>query len=162
MYYRCVPTSGRKSKEETYATIRGLLLDIERLLVMRDDPPPPPDQLSYHEGASDPTLGLSFDAQASPAARPGLEEQKAKRAPRKTLDENDWGMMMLLIHEIQVVLAREQRRFGGSDIANVLEDLAEIAGERGPVSIKQQLAIVERMARTYSFLKVLAGFTTLK
>merc|ERR1740139_83973 len=33
-----------KSKEQTYASFRHILLDIERLLVMRDDPPrlPPP------------------------------------------------------------------------------------------------------------------------
>ena len=128
---------------------------------MRDDPPPPPDQLTYDDQI-DTALGLSFDAQASPTPRlPG--QQFPPHSPRKTLDENDWGMMMLLIHQIQVVLARESRRFNSSDIANLLEDLSEIAGERGPVSIKQQRSIVERMARTYSFLKVLAGYSaTLK
>ena len=39
-----------------------------------------------------------------------------------------------------------------SELPSLREDLAEIAGERGPVSIKQQLQIVKRMSRTYVFL----------
>jgi len=157
LYYNLMPT-GRKSKEETFATIRSLLLDIERLLVMRDDPPPAPDQLVY---SSDPALGLSFDDMGGTGtASPVQQSQERRHVPRKTLDENDWGMVMLLIHQIQSTLAKESQRFGGADIANILEDLAEVAGERGPVSIKQQRSIVERMARTYSFLKVLAGFSS--
>ena len=36
---------GRKSKGETIRALRSVLLDVERLLVMRDDPPPTPKPL---------------------------------------------------------------------------------------------------------------------
>jgi len=36
------------------------------------------------------------------------------------------------------------------------EDLAELAGERGAVSVRQQLQIISRMCRTYPFLKVVS------
>jgi hypothetical protein len=170
-YYTIMPTGRkRKSKEETFANLRSLLLDVERLLVMRDDPPNPPDQLTFN---NDPNLGLSFDDAAAANAAVNAKDRIRSNSiviegsnhivnNRKTLDENDWGMIMLLIHQIQTLLSINQNRFGSADIANFLEDLSEIAGERGPVSIKQQRAIVERMVRTYSFLKVLAGATLSK
>lgn len=39
----------------------------------------------------------------------------------------------------------------------LFEDLAELAGERGAVSVQQQLRIIARMCRTYSFLKVISS-----
>jgi hypothetical protein len=47
----------------------------------------------------------------------------------------------------------------------VAEDLAELAGERGPVSVSQQLQIISRMSRTYPFMKVISSglpFPTLR
>ena len=155
-YYFLMPGAG-KSKKETFASFRSIILDIERLLVMRDDPPPPPRRLKvgkYKErrrGASvekEPIIGLSFDdghnARGSAEGGAGTSEV--------VLNENDWGMVVLLLHEAQTLLWREQRRFLKGDFPNIFEDLAEIAGERGPVSVKQQLAIVRRMNRTYGFL----------
>ena len=69
-----------------------------------------------------------------------------------TLNENDWGMVILLLYEAQSILNKNERRFRG-ELQSLREDLAEIAGERGPVSVKQQLQIVKRMSRTYAFLK---------
>jgi len=48
IYYALLKIS--KSKEETYASLRHIVLDIERLLVMRDDPPQSPPPLTAPEG----------------------------------------------------------------------------------------------------------------
>ncbi len=168
LYYFLMPGS-KKSKEETYSTVRGVLLDIERLLLMRDDPPDAPEELvvgnAYSTAATNnpPTdfkVGLSFDTITEgdeEATNTTVKKKKSDSLNRATLNENDLGMLMLLVHEIQGIVTREQRRFTRVDRANVLEDLAELAGERGVVSIKQQLSIVSRMGRTYPFLKVLSS-----
>ena len=95
-----------KSKEETYASFRLILTDIERLLVMRDNPPN--------------TLTAShYDGALATVARPCV------------LCADDLGMLMLLIHECRSILYRDRRRFTGAIIRSVAEDLAELAGERG-------------------------------
>ena len=129
--YHAVLRLGR-SREETYADFRSILIDIERLLVMRDDPPD-----IYRT-----TLSSSSEA----------------RGTRRiaVLNSDDLGMLMLLIHELRTVLMRERRRFTRDEIRGVSEDLAELAGERGAVSVRQQLQILTRMSRTYSFLKVVS------
>ena len=48
------------SKQEIYASFRKTILDIERLLLMRDNPPPPPESLSW--GATRPTRSVSMAA----------------------------------------------------------------------------------------------------
>ncbi len=58
------------------------------------------------------------------------------------------------IHECRTILWENRRRFHNDVLRNVSEDLAEIAGERGPVSVRQQLQILSRMSRTYKFMKV--------
>lgn len=73
------------------------------------------------------------------------------------LTSDDLGMLMLLIHELRMILVRERRRFTSDEIRGLSEDLAELAGERGAVSVRQQLQILTRMSRTYSFLKVLSS-----
>jgi len=113
-----------RSKEETYAHFRTTLLDIERLLVMRDNPPDARTMTTSNTGPS-------------------------------VLDPDDLGMMMLLIHECRTILWKERRRFSTNLIRGVSEDLAELAGERGAVSVKQQLQIVSRMSRSYPFLQVI-------
>jgi len=62
-------------------------------------------------------------------------------------------MLMLHIHELRTILWQERRRFSPTALRSVSEDLAELTGERGAVSVRQQLLIVERMNRAYSFLK---------
>ncbi len=150
------------SREETYASLRNTLTDIERLLVMRDNPPSPP-ALGSPEGGFTPPL------------TPG-----GPRAP-SVLGSDDLGMLMLLIHECRVILRYNRRRFSDAIIRSVSEDLAELAGERGTfylysaelvcslfltlclhdndvgaVSVQQQLSIVSRMCRTYPFFKVVS------
>ena len=131
--YHAVLRLGR-SREETYADFRTILIDIERLLVMRDSPPDIYRQQS-HTGAPSVPAGSSV------------------------LSPDDLGMLMLLIHELRTILMRERRRFTRDEIRGVSEDLAELAGERGAVSVRQQLQILTRMSRAYSFLKVLSTGT---
>ena len=114
-----------RSKEETYAHLRSTLLDIERLLVMRDNPP-------------------------------DSKTMKTKKDGPSVLNADDLGMLMLLIHECRTILLRERRRFSSNMLRGVLEDLSELAGERGAVSVRQQLRIISRMSRTYPFLKVIS------
>ena len=118
-----------KSREETYASFRSIVLDIERLLVMRDNPP---------------------DTRCVAPVN-----TKASHNP-SVLGADDLGMLMLLIHECRTIMWRERRRFNDEMIRSVNEDLSELAGERGAVSIKQQLQIVARMTRSYPFLKVIS------
>ncbi|KAG7367549.1 ATP synthase regulation protein NCA2 [Nitzschia inconspicua] len=69
------------------------------------------------------------------------------------LDSDDLGMLMLHLHELRTIMWNERRRFSLDVLRSVSEDLAELSGERGAVSVQQQLYIVERMSRTYAFLK---------
>jgi len=126
-----------KSREEIYASFRNILTDIERLLVMRDNPP--------HSPGPAPSLQLQ-----SGGDMPISPEWNRPRV----LGPDDLGMLMLLIHECRSILWRDRRRFTTEMIRGVSEDLAELAGERGAVSVQQQLQIITRMCRTYPFLKV--------
>lgn len=127
-FYYALLRLGR-SREETYADFRTILTDIERLLVMRDSPPD-----IYHD------------------------KKRNKDAPATAvmLNADDLGMLMLLIYELRTILMRYSRRFTSDQIRGVSEDLAELAGERGAVSVRQQLQILARMGRTYTFLKVIS------
>lgn len=44
------------------------------------------------------------------------------------------------------------RRFPREDLISLQEDLAELVGARGLVSVGQQLQIVQRVQRSYKFL----------
>ena len=133
-----------KSKEETFASFRHILLDIERLLVMRDNAPPPPRPL--------------FTAGNNANVRMGSNRHNpAQQSNDQILSSDDLGMLMLLVHECRVILWQDRRRFTRSELRNASEDLAELAGEMGAGSVRQQLQIIARMCRTYSFLKVISS-----
>jgi len=123
-----------KSREEIYGSFFHLLTEIERLLVMRDHPPTPSTNHHHHDNRSI----------ASHAALPDC-----------ILNPDDIGMLMLHIHELRTVLWQGRSRFSVNMTRSVAEDLAELAGERGAVSVQQQLQIVSRMFRTYPFLRSL-------
>lgn len=135
-----------KSKEETFAQFRHIILDIERLLVMRDNPPLSIPPMSRGVNTS---LGVEIVSAVQ------AEETSSKGI--SILSSDDLGMLMLLVHECRIILWQDRRRFSRSELRNVSEDLAELAGERGPVSVQQQLRIIARMTRTYSFLKVISS-----
>jgi hypothetical protein len=135
-----------KSKEETYASFRHIILDIERLLVMRDNPPP-----------SIPPLSTGVNGLRSSEIDLSGSDEHAISQSAEVLSSDDLGMLMLLVHDCRVILWQNRKRFSRSELRNVSEDLAELAGERGAVSIRQQLRIISRMCRTYSFLKIISS-----
>lgn len=92
------------SREETYASIRNVVTDMERLLVMRDNPP----------GGQLPQQGVSSASDRNCVLGP-----------------DDLGMLMLLIHDCRTILWSNRRRFTAAMIRGISEDLAELAGERG-------------------------------
>ena len=157
-----------KSKEEVYASFRHIILDIERLLVMRDNPPfsPPPLQtgVQYNRGdnnISSKKIPSSTTSPSRPVDANNTNTQTSNNHVQPThqniLSADDLGMLMLLVHECQLILWQDRRRFTRQELRNVSEDLAELAGERGVVSVQQQLRIIARMCRTYSFLKVVSS-----
>lgn len=133
-----------KSREETYTQFRHLILDIERLLVMRDNPP-----------SSAPPLPNGVKHLCPDDKKTFNEDEIIVNTT--ILGPDDLGMLMLLVHECRVILWQDRKRFSRSELRNVSEDLAELAGERGAVSVQQQLRIIARMCRTYSFLKVISS-----
>jgi len=152
-----------KSREQTHESIRQILLDIERLLVVRDDPPDAPA----------PLVNKGMKAQFNPVGKENqtslglndveiLTNDGEYHRPDRTLQSkcmlssDDLGMLMLLIHELRSIIWKNRRRFSNESIRNITEDLSELSGERGAISIKQQLQIISRMYRTYSFLKVVS------
>ncbi len=149
-----------KSKEDVHASFRHIILDIERLLVMRDNPPisPPPlaTGVQYYEGKT--TTGeTNISSNISPNKLIEENNQQSQSTRQNILNADDLGMLILLVHECRIILWKDRRRFARQDLRNVSEDLAELAGERGVVSVQQQLRIVARMCRTYSFLKVISS-----
>lgn len=116
-----------KSRSETYRSFLDGLTEIERLLIMRSNSPI--QSTNSRQRTTTPAFG-NF-----------------------VLESDDLGMLMLHIHELRTILWQERRRFSPHALRSVSEDLAELSGERGAVSVRQQLLIVERMNRAYSFLK---------
>ena len=122
-----------KSREETYASFRHILTDIERLLVMRDNPPNP--SASHYDRNSEQILAVVA------SSRPCV------------LGADDLGMLMLLIHECRSILYRDRRRFNEAIIRSVAEDLAELAGERGKIVCNGSCS--KNKSYTYHQLKIL-------
>lgn len=123
-------------------------MDIERLLVMRDNPPAPPASFDHRE---------STDASNNTNAKGTTNIQQLDQTSPRILSAEDLGMLLLHIHECRNILWQSRRRFRSDVLRNVAEDLAELAGERGPVSVSQQLQIITRMARSYPFMKVVSS-----
>ncbi|CAM9496399.1 unnamed protein product [Hapterophycus canaliculatus] len=70
----------------------------------------------------------------------------------RVLDELDLGKLIMLVHQLLRLIRSGPRRFPRRDLNNLHEDLAELVGERGLVSVGQQLQIVQRVQRSYKFL----------
>ena len=154
-----------KSKEEVYASFRHIILEIERLLVMRDNPPfslpPLSTGVQYHrdDNSAKKTFTDITSVASHPKSRYGnySSQQTHDQSHQNVLDADDLGMLMLLVHECRLILWQNRRRFTSQEQRSVREDLSELAGERGAVSVQQQLQIIARMCRTYSFLKVISS-----
>lgn len=156
-----------RSREQVHESVRLVVLDIERLLVMRDCPPTaPPLQGLLAKGESVPRMysssdmlrlrGDFYENETSKYQTSALDKEKQENV----LNSVDLGMLLLLIHECRTAMLKNRRRFTKQEHRSMAEDLAELSGERGPVSVKQQLSIISRMFRTYSFLKVLSSGVT--
>jgi hypothetical protein len=116
-----------KSREETYASFRLVLLDMERLLLMRSNPPLAPPPLTWGESSKKNLL-------SSPHFGPMIVDDSSTRANNgdvTVLKSDDLGMLMLHIHECRTILWRNRKRFTRQIIRDVSEDLSELAGERG-------------------------------
>ena len=61
--------------------------------------------------------------------------------------------MLLCVHRFRVILQRHRSRFEESTLQQLYEDLAELAGERGELTVEQQLYVLIRMRQTYRFLQ---------
>jgi len=146
-----------KSREETFGSFRHVMLDIERLLVMRDNPPLAPPLLSTRANTAM-QRGQQKKAveQQQPFSSNNMTTTSSSSSGECMLNSDDLGMVMLLVHQCRKILQEDGRRFSQSTIRNVSEDLAELAGERGAVTVRQQLQILSRMGRTYPFLKVVS------
>jgi hypothetical protein len=107
-----------KSREETYVSFLHMLTEIERLLVMRDNPPTHFLQDSDRERAT---------------AKP--TDGSVHVGSDTVLNADDLGMLMLQIHHLKTILWKDRRRFSPGIVRSVAEDLAELAGERGTLSI---------------------------
>mmetsp|Transcript_24184 Transcript_24184/g.52281 ORF Transcript_24184/g.52281 Transcript_24184/m.52281 type:complete len:1171 (+) Transcript_24184:150-3662(+) len=118
-----------KSKDEIYASFRQTILDIERLLVMRDNPPSPPASFDHWGSTRPSTNNCNNSADETINTRQQFEK------PNTILSAEDLGMLLLHIHECRNILWQSRRRFRSDVLRNVAEDLAELAGERGPVSV---------------------------
>jgi hypothetical protein len=134
-----------KSRKETYRSFVDALTEIERLLIMRNNPPAPPSIRMSNNSSNNSTYYSHHHNDHASHATPGIGDC--------VLGSDDLGMLMLHIHELRTILWQERRRFSPTALRSVSEDLAELSGERGAVSVRQQLLIVQRMNRAYSFLK---------
>lgn len=70
------------------------------------------------------------------------------------LNAVDKGALLLLVYRFRAILWRFSRRFSSHDVMELKEDLSELMGERGYLTISQQLTILMRMRASYSFLRV--------
>ena len=69
------------------------------------------------------------------------------------LKSNDLGLVLLFTYMSADIVKRTPHIFTGEEYRSILEDLTELVGDSGPVTITQQLRIIQRMFRSYQFLK---------
>ena len=69
------------------------------------------------------------------------------------MKSNDLGLIVLLIYMSADIVKRTPHIFTGEEYRSILQDLTELVGDSGPVTITQQLRIIQRMFRSYQFLK---------
>ena len=70
------------------------------------------------------------------------------------LKPQDLGVLLLFLSQFASIITRASKRFLTElELRNIQEDLSELAGNCGPVTVTQQLFIVQRMYRSYRFLQ---------
>ncbi|CBJ26254.1 conserved unknown protein [Ectocarpus siliculosus] len=156
-----------KSRESTFTAMCTIVLAMERLLNLRHregtwlqlaaDHPVAADEkkaegevgLPRRRGSLLKPLGHSDNCTRQVVVSAGRGQ--GLMAVR-VLDELDLGKLMMLVHQVLRLIRSGPRRFPRRDLVNLHEDLAELVGERGLVSVGQQLQIVQRVQRSYKFL----------
>jgi len=155
-------------------------LAIDRLLLMRDNPPKD-GEMNYRGGSRRRSVikngtvggGLGYDYEdedengigngigngngngnGNGFGRHSNNAGVGVNNKPTVLRDSDLGMLMLLVHQCQLILWKEKRRFILSEVKSAHEDLIELCGERGFVSVSQQRSVIERMYRTYSFMRI--------
>ncbi|KAJ1452774.1 ATP synthase regulation protein NCA2-domain-containing protein [Pelagophyceae sp. CCMP2097] len=82
-----------------------------------------------------------------------LERLLTRSAPAQGTLDDDSGLVLLCVHNLRKLLTRNRHRFSATTCYHLLEDLAELGGERGDVSVEQRLLIVQRVQRWHPFLR---------
>lgn len=125
-----------KMKEEIYASFRQTVLDMERLLLMRDCPPSPPDPLGWDS--------------TGPASNNGVGEEPfhIQKYHSQTLSAEDLGMLLLHIHECRQILWESRRRFRADELRNVSKSEHDAEGRhRTLIVIFYHLSGTGRLSR---------------
>lgn len=153
--------SGRRSRRALYETLRKLLLEAERLLTLclhepviatvglggggiaAPAPPSPPSS----------SAALDQGSAGSDGGRGGMTTTTFRQGRTTGLTEH--GFVLLCVHQFRVLMWRHRGRFARHEPRLLEEDLAELAGERGELTIEQQLFILIRMRQTYKCLQEL-------
>lgn len=169
-----------QSREEVYASFRKTLTDIERLLVMRDNPPLPPASLKVNQGAGENKVannGASDRSELGPddLGMLMLLVHECRTVMWKNRRRFSEGTIQSVSEDLSE-LTGERGKFAGHLCMFVLnndqscseKDLTCVClymalmlahflyNSPGAVSIRQQLHIINRMCRTYPFLKVIS------
>jgi len=142
VYYKI--HSRMKSREETYKGIHLMIQQMERLLNLR---------------SFDASRALSKEeASVFMGFSPGRQDTRDLCEPPlesnlKGLENRDIGRVLLLVYGIRKLIWSAPRRFTKSEKHALQIDLSELMGEEGPVSVTQQLTVLQRMYRSYKFLQ---------
>ena len=92
------------------------------------------------------------------SAMQALLRELERLLPRSNDDPNNQeGLVLLCIHQIKKLVSKNKFRFSPSARMHILEDLAELAGERGDLEFHQRLLVVQRIQRWHPFLRPSSG-----
>ncbi|KAG5175532.1 ATP synthase regulation protein NCA2-domain-containing protein [Tribonema minus] len=111
--------------------------------------PPPPQQQQPRVEVTPGAVAAALEAEAARAAAAdddgsggGGGAHAHPDGDLKTLDELDLGKLVLLAYQVRRLVGRHERRFRRDELHNLNEDLCELMGDRGIVTVGQQLSIL--------------------
>mmetsp|Transcript_16994 Transcript_16994/g.64742 ORF Transcript_16994/g.64742 Transcript_16994/m.64742 type:complete len:706 (-) Transcript_16994:958-3075(-) len=95
--------------------------------------------------------------QASPSSGANLGTPPAQIVSdyspwRRVLRARDMGKLVLMSVRLSRVLRENRGRFNSDELRSMQEDLDQLVGDRGPMTVGQQLCIIHRMTRSYKAL----------
>mmetsp|Transcript_11571 Transcript_11571/g.35150 ORF Transcript_11571/g.35150 Transcript_11571/m.35150 type:complete len:754 (-) Transcript_11571:137-2398(-) len=71
---------------------------------------------------------------------------------RRVLRARDTGKLLLMTVRLAQALRENRGRFSEEELRSMQEDLDQLVGDRGPMTVGQQLCIIQRMTRAYKAL----------